>query len=173
MTTLPTGYEADGAELDALVDQVLGTRPRPIDWSRLEEPELSEQWVALDVWVRWLVTRYCLDHREIHPAGPSTATSSKNSLPSTPPTKPPTTHPAPLRDRQSGTKSSPTPAPASNSGSPAPAAASPNTAPPSRPSGRPRKRTDARRRDAIAGARGAHPWPSPRQHNNAPLGRNS
>ncbi len=67
MSGLPTGYDADGAELDALVDQVLGTRPRPIDWARLEEPELSGQWEALDTWVRWLVTRYCLDHREIPP----------------------------------------------------------------------------------------------------------
>jgi len=66
MSALP-GYDADGAELDALVDQVLGTRPRPIDWSRLEEPQLSEQWELLDAWVRWLVTRYCLDHREIPP----------------------------------------------------------------------------------------------------------
>ncbi len=65
--TAPPGYETDGAELDALVDQVLGTRPRPINWARLTEPDLSEQWEALDTWVRWLVTRYCLDHREIPP----------------------------------------------------------------------------------------------------------
>ncbi|MEE6296619.1 hypothetical protein [Georgenia wangjunii] len=61
----PAGVGPGDADLDALVDQVLGQRPRPIDWSQLRGDELEEQWEVLDRWVRWLVCRYALDHRDI------------------------------------------------------------------------------------------------------------
>ena len=59
--------EESEAGFDALVDQVLGAQPRPIDWARLTEPHRSDQWATLEQWVQWLVSRYCLDHREIPP----------------------------------------------------------------------------------------------------------
>ncbi|WP_206515558.1 hypothetical protein [Georgenia faecalis] len=65
MTDHPNHVDPDDADLDALVDQVLGQRPRPINWSELPSEDLEEQWEALDRWVRWLVSRYALDHRDI------------------------------------------------------------------------------------------------------------
>ena len=54
-------------ELDALVDQVLDRAPRPTDWARVPAHEAPMQWAALDAWVRWLVRRYTLDHRDVPP----------------------------------------------------------------------------------------------------------
>lgn len=64
---MPGPDDDDGAELDALVDQVLGQRPRPVDWTSLDGTARTEQWAALNQWVRWLVGRYALDHREVPP----------------------------------------------------------------------------------------------------------
>lgn len=62
------GYGAPGAEeLDALVEQVLGRAPRPVAWTRVTAADAPAQWAALDEWVRWLVTRYALDHRDVPP----------------------------------------------------------------------------------------------------------
>lgn len=54
-------------DLDALVEQILGAKPRPIDWTRLSGPYADDALAALDLWVRWLVTRYAIDAREIPP----------------------------------------------------------------------------------------------------------
>ncbi len=58
------GMPADD-ELDRLVDQILGSKPRPVDWSLLTGEAAAEQWVALEAWVRWVVGRYAIDVREI------------------------------------------------------------------------------------------------------------
>jgi hypothetical protein len=52
-------------DLDALVDEILGSKPRPIDWTKLTGAAADEARVALDTWVRWLVARYDIDAREI------------------------------------------------------------------------------------------------------------
>lgn len=57
----------DDDELDALVNQILGSEPRPIDWSRLSGVAAAEALAELDAWVRWLVARYAIDPREIPP----------------------------------------------------------------------------------------------------------
>lgn len=54
-------------DLDALVEQILGTKPRPVDWTRLSGPPADEALATLDSWVRWLVTRYAIGPREIPP----------------------------------------------------------------------------------------------------------
>lgn len=60
--------DADSTEdLDALVEQILGAKPRPIDWSLLNGRPAEEARAVLDSWVRWLVTRYAIDPREIPP----------------------------------------------------------------------------------------------------------
>lgn len=55
------------AELDALVDLMLGQLPKPVDWRRIPAHAAAVEWAALDTWVRWLTTRYALDHRELPP----------------------------------------------------------------------------------------------------------
>jgi hypothetical protein len=52
-------------DLDALVDEILGSKPRPIDWTRLAGAAAEEARAALDAWVRWLVARYAIGVREI------------------------------------------------------------------------------------------------------------
>jgi hypothetical protein len=52
-------------DLDALVDEILGSKPRPLDWTRLTGAAAEEARAALDTWVGWLVTRYAIDAREI------------------------------------------------------------------------------------------------------------
>lgn len=54
-------------ELDALVDELLGAKPRPVDWRRLTAADAARRRSELDAWVRWLVRRYALDPREIPP----------------------------------------------------------------------------------------------------------
>ena len=61
----PGAVPAD--ELDALVEQILGAKPRPIDWTRLSGPPADEAREALAEWVRWLVTHYAIDPREVPP----------------------------------------------------------------------------------------------------------
>ena len=67
--TLPASTRLDAApqmdDLDALVDEILGSKPRPLDWTRLNGATVEEARAALDTWVRWLVTRYAIDAREI------------------------------------------------------------------------------------------------------------
>lgn len=41
--------------------------PTPVDWRKVTADDNDTQWSALDGWVRWLVGRYALDHREIPP----------------------------------------------------------------------------------------------------------
>ena len=55
------------AEVDAYIQDALGSTPRPIDWRRVPPNEAAERWEELDRWVRWLVTRYALDHRDVPP----------------------------------------------------------------------------------------------------------
>jgi len=57
----------DDADVDAYIEDALGTIPRPIDWRRLTHDQAASTWAALDTWVRWLVTRYALDHRDVPP----------------------------------------------------------------------------------------------------------
>lgn len=61
------GFLGGVADVDALVDQVLGGRPRPVAWDKLDAAGAAPAWVELDGWVRWLVSRYGLDHREVPP----------------------------------------------------------------------------------------------------------
>lgn len=63
------GFLAGGDELDGdeLVELVLGRRPRPLDWSRLDHEALAAAHAALTEWVGWLVLRYGLDHRDVPP----------------------------------------------------------------------------------------------------------
>jgi hypothetical protein len=71
MTEEPHGDEAQGppdaADLDALVEEILGRAPRQVAWTRVTAADAPAQWAALDAWVRWLVTRYALDHRDVPP----------------------------------------------------------------------------------------------------------
>ena len=57
----------DPADVDALVEQVLGGRPRPLVWRQMDARAAAAAWVELDVWVRWLARRYSLDHRDVPP----------------------------------------------------------------------------------------------------------
>ncbi len=57
----------DVADVDALVEQVLGGRPRPVVWRRLDAESAGTAWAELDAWVRWLASRYSLDHRDVPP----------------------------------------------------------------------------------------------------------
>ncbi|WP_407343555.1 hypothetical protein [Pengzhenrongella phosphoraccumulans] len=59
--------DLDPAEVDALVDRVLGNVPRPVNFANLTHGTALTHWVALDRWVRWLVRRYNLDHRDVPP----------------------------------------------------------------------------------------------------------
>lgn len=52
---------------DELVDLILGRAPRPVNWARLDADEATAAREALDEWVRWLVRRYALDHRDVPP----------------------------------------------------------------------------------------------------------
>jgi len=61
----PFNDDADAAALDAMIDHALGRVPRPIRWTTLTAEQAAETWLALDDWVRWLVTRYALDHRDV------------------------------------------------------------------------------------------------------------
>jgi hypothetical protein len=62
-TQLDAKHEED--DLDALVDEILGSKPRPIDWTRLTGATAEDACAALDTWVRWLVTHYAIDTREV------------------------------------------------------------------------------------------------------------
>ncbi len=59
--------DVDAASVDLMIEQALARAPRPIDWSHLGAEDAAEVWLALDEWVRALVTRYALDHREVPP----------------------------------------------------------------------------------------------------------
>ena len=60
--------EADAdVDVDAYIRDALGSRPRPIDWRRLSGDRAAATWAELDAWVRWVVTRYALDHRDVPP----------------------------------------------------------------------------------------------------------
>lgn len=61
----PLDAEPDLDDLDALVDEILGAKPRPLDWTRLSGAAAEDALAALDAWVRWLVSRYAIDAREI------------------------------------------------------------------------------------------------------------
>ena len=65
---VPEGLQGDeAADIDALVEELLGTTPRPVNWSRLSPDQAAARWAALDEWVRWLARRYSLDHRDLPP----------------------------------------------------------------------------------------------------------
>jgi hypothetical protein len=57
--------DVDEAAVTAMIEQVLGSKPRPISWARLSADQAAEVWLALEEWVRWLVSRYALDHRDV------------------------------------------------------------------------------------------------------------
>jgi hypothetical protein len=62
-----TGRSGPDELLDAL-DLFAGygdTGPAPVDWSALDGSTAANAWQQLDAWVRWLVTRYLLDHRDV------------------------------------------------------------------------------------------------------------
>lgn len=59
------GDDVDAAALEAMIEHALGRVPRPITWATLTAEQAAQVWLALDEWVRWLVTRYALDHRDI------------------------------------------------------------------------------------------------------------
>ena len=65
----PAGLDddPDAAAVNAMIEDLLGRVPRPITWSRLTAEQADQTWLALDEWVRWLVTRYALDHRDVPP----------------------------------------------------------------------------------------------------------
>ena len=70
----PAGEDAtDDQVLDeedqgaAVADRVLSHAQRPIDWRRVSCDEAPLLWAALDTWVRWLVARYSLEHRDVPP----------------------------------------------------------------------------------------------------------
>jgi hypothetical protein len=52
-------------DLERLVGDVLGRRPRPVAWARLDVDQAAQAWTDLDTWVRWLARRYLIDAREI------------------------------------------------------------------------------------------------------------
>ena len=62
----PSAGDSD-EELDALVDELLGAKPRPVDWRRIGGSDAARRLFELDAWVRWLVCRYAIDPREIPP----------------------------------------------------------------------------------------------------------
>lgn len=59
----PNGPAAE--ELDALVEEILGSKPRPVDWARLTGDAAAEALAVLAAWVGWLARRYAIDPREI------------------------------------------------------------------------------------------------------------
>lgn len=63
--TVDLDDDADAAAMDAMIEEILGRVPRPITWAALSAAQAGEVWLALDEWVRWLVTRYALDHRDV------------------------------------------------------------------------------------------------------------
>jgi hypothetical protein len=56
-----------GQDVDALVEDILGRRARPLRWDGLDADQAAAALAAVDRWVRWLVRRYALDHREVPP----------------------------------------------------------------------------------------------------------
>lgn len=66
-TADPDDDPVDAAVVDAMIEAALGRIPRPIAWARLTAEQAAEVWLALDDWVRWLVARYALDHRDVPP----------------------------------------------------------------------------------------------------------
>jgi hypothetical protein len=52
---------------DDLAARVLSAARRPVDWNRLTADDGPLVWAALETWVRWLVARYGLDHRDVPP----------------------------------------------------------------------------------------------------------
>ena len=63
----PSGDEDEELDGDDLVDLILRGAPRPVDWARLDEAGTERALATLDQWVRWLVRRYALDHRDVPP----------------------------------------------------------------------------------------------------------
>jgi hypothetical protein len=55
----------DLAGLDGVLGADLALMPAPVDWARLDADEAADAWHRLDGWVRWLVHRYRLDHRDV------------------------------------------------------------------------------------------------------------
>jgi hypothetical protein len=123
-------YPSPDEEADALVARALRHKPRPIEWANLTPSEEADQLDELDPWVRWLVWRYQLDQREVPPAGPCTATSSKSSPRCAPPAKAPTRARAHSPAPRTGTRPSPLLATGLGCGSHGQAAASGITAKP-------------------------------------------
>jgi hypothetical protein len=66
VTVFPEAAD-EAADVDALVEQVLGGRPRPLVWRQMDARAAAAAWVELDDWVRWLARRYSLDHRDVPP----------------------------------------------------------------------------------------------------------
>lgn len=57
----------DDAAADEAIERALNGVPRPVAWARLDAAKAAAAWTDLDVWVRWLVGRYSLDHRDVPP----------------------------------------------------------------------------------------------------------
>ena len=62
-----TGDSIPADDLEAEIVLQLGAVPRPVNWRRLDPESAAVEWAALDEWVRWLVSRYDLDGRELPP----------------------------------------------------------------------------------------------------------
>lgn len=60
------GSDLDPEQLDALMNEVLGTSiPRPVRWADLQPAEYADQLRILAGWVQWLGRRYDLDAKEL------------------------------------------------------------------------------------------------------------
>jgi hypothetical protein len=51
--------------LDGVLGADVDPPPAPLDWARLDPDQAADAWLQLDGWVRWLVHRYRLDHRDV------------------------------------------------------------------------------------------------------------
>lgn len=67
--TPPTNEQRDDmARVSLAFDDVLGGPvPYAVRWADLDPDNLAAELNVLAVWVRWLVTRYALDHRDVPP----------------------------------------------------------------------------------------------------------
>lgn len=64
----PGRDDGDVARLNAALDDVLGGPvPYAVRWADLDPQNLAAELHVLTGWVRWLVTRYALDHRDVPP----------------------------------------------------------------------------------------------------------
>ena len=50
-------------DLDAVVDEILGSKPRPLDWARLTGTSAEECRAALDIWVTPPLSPLCASLR--------------------------------------------------------------------------------------------------------------